>query len=53
MLGVKVVYRRERLKMLVLGFVTIAEGLVQVFSLGLLTTEWRAWLLFSDWMDPS
>lgn len=39
--------RGERGKIFLLGFVTVAEGLVQIFSLGFLSPGWRAWLLFT------
>jgi hypothetical protein len=42
---------RGHFKFFVLGLATVYEGLVIVLSLGFLSTELRATLLFSDWMD--
>lgn len=42
---------QDRLKLWVLGLVTLADGLVVTLTLGHITTEWRASVLFSNWMD--
>jgi hypothetical protein len=34
-----------------LAIVTVAEGLFNLVCCGFLTADWRAGLLFSDWMD--
>lgn len=40
------VRRGERLAMLGHGLVSVVAGLVEVLSLGHLSTDWRAWYLF-------
>ena len=43
--------RTEQLKFWLLAWVSIAESMVTVFSLGFLSVDWYAPVLFSDWMD--
>jgi hypothetical protein len=43
--------RRERVQFFLLGLGTIFEGLVMTLSLGYLTVETRAWLLFTVFED--
>lgn len=43
--------KRERLQLLVLHLLRIAEGLVYVFSFSLLNPEWSTKWLFSDFCN--
>lgn len=42
---------RERCLFVLLGLATIYEGLVITLSLGFLTVETRAWIMFDVWDD--
>jgi hypothetical protein len=41
--------RRERLHLWMIGLASIYEGLVLVLSLGWLSVDTRAWVVFQDW----
>ena len=41
----------SRFKFWVLGLATLGEGLVITLSLGYLTCDWRAEVVFSDWYE--
>jgi hypothetical protein len=45
--------RRERWRFFLLGLGTIYEGLVMTLSLGYLTVDTRAWLLFDVFDDEA
>jgi formate/nitrite transporter FocA (FNT family) len=42
---------KARFKLCVLAVVCIAQELVTLMTLGFVVPEWRAKVLFSDWMD--
>lgn len=42
---------RERFAFWILSAVSLADALVTFLTLGYLSTDWRANLLFSDWLD--
>lgn len=41
----------SRLKYFVFGLISLADSIVLVLSLGMLTPQWRALALFSDWFE--
>lgn len=43
--------KTEQFKYWVLAWVSLAEDLVVILSLGVLCPHWRGDLLFSKWMD--
>lgn len=43
--------KKDRFKLCVLAIVTIAAEVVTLLTFGGFNTEWRAKLLFSDWME--
>lgn len=43
--------RHEQIKYWALSWVGLAQELVVIVTLGFLCPDWRAKVLFSDWMD--
>jgi hypothetical protein len=48
----KYMRKNERLKLWLLAWVSIAQELIFIITFGQVCLEWRANILFSDWMDP-
>lgn len=42
---------KERFALVLLAMVSMAEAIVTILSLGFVTAEWRANLVFSEWFD--
>lgn len=43
--------RRERWKMWLVSWVSIAQEAIFIATLGTVCVDWRAHILFSEWMD--